>query len=152
MKLLFTGIGFGEALTFAELSAVDREGRCSAFSGFVGDPAADVHEIEPESNNIKNLMTFLPPCDSLALAKMLLSFFIAVVLLFRTCLEKNLSAFYIVALEEEHVALWKAYVKEESFRSMYHAIYVNTGFCEAWSLIQNRFPKLCKFNGGLLSV
>lgn len=152
VKLVFTGLGSSEALAFAELPVVDRDGLCFAFGRFVVGLAAGVHDIEPERDNNNDPMTSLPPCDPLAFAKMLPSSFVAVVIRFRTRLEKKFGASYIVALEEEHVALRDTYVKEEAFRSMLDAIDVNTGFCEAWSLVQNRFPKLCEFAGGLASV
>ena len=152
VRLVFTGLGSSEALAFDALPAGDSEGLCSAFGKFVVDLAVGVQDIEPERDYDNNPITSLPPCDPLAFAKMLPASFVNVVIRFRSRLEKHFDASYIVALEEEHVALRDTYNKEEAFRTMLDAIDSETGFCEAWSLVHNRFPKLCEFAGGLASV
>lgn len=55
-------------------------------------------------------------------------------------------------IEKGHVALRDTYNKEGAFRTTLDAIDSETEFPEAWSLVRNRFSKLCEFTGGLASV
>lgn len=115
-----------------------------------------MQDIEPKLDYNNSPITPLPPCDSLALAERLPTFFvnvfICVIVVIASHFEKYFDVSYIIAFEEEHVTSQDTSNKEKSFCTMLDAIDSKTGFCEACSLVHNCFPKLCEFAGGLASM
>ena len=83
---------------------------------------------------------------------MMPSSFVAVVIRFRSRLEKNFDQSYIVALEEEHCSLRDLYTRDETFKTMLNGMAAGVGFHDAWVTVQPRFPKLCEFAGGLATI
>ena len=83
---------------------------------------------------------------------MMPSSFVAVVIRFRSRLEKNFDQNYIVGLEEEQCSLRDLYTRDETFKTMLDRMPAGVGFHDAWVTVQPRFPKLCDFAGGLASI
>lgn len=137
---------------FDELASDEKVDIVQAVGQLSVDLALKVHLIEPEQCRERIYKEGLPPCLPHELASMTPGEFVSVILRYRARLQKVMTAEEIGAVEEDQRGIRRALQNEPAIKAMMMRLSSSSSFQVAWAPLEERFPNLCKFAGGISTI